>query len=133
MRSQVSIAALAEQLIGMLGPRASVARGVLDHHGHGESWYRPLPPDIVVHRDSTQEVAEVVKLCASVRMPMVPFGAGTSLEGNAASAEGGVCVDFARMNKVLAVHDSDMDVVLQPGITRKQLNAELRGTGLFFQ
>src|SRR5258708_29360320 len=65
-------------------------------------------------------------------MPIVPFGAGTSLEGNAASVAGGVCFDFARMNKVLAVHESDMDVVVQPGITRKQLNAELRGTGLFF-
>src|SRR5258707_14532344 len=60
------------------------------------------------------------------------FRSGTSLEGNAASVAGGVCFDFARMNKVLAVHDSDMDVVVQPGITRKQLNAELRGTGLFF-
>src|SRR5260370_6155825 len=63
-------------------------------------------------------------------MPIVPFGAGTSLEGNAASVAGDVCFDFARMNKVLAVHESDMDVVVQPGITRKQLNAEMRGTGL---
>ena len=65
-------------------------------------------------------------------MPIVPFGAGTSLEGNASAVAGGVCIDFARMNKVLTVHDSDMNVVVQPGITRKQLNAELRGTGLFF-
>src|SRR5216684_184358 len=132
MGPRVSAATLADRLAGMIGPRASVARGVLDQHGQSESHYQALPPDIVVFPETTQEVAEIVKLCASAGMPIVPFGAGTSLEGNAASVAGGVCFDFARMNKVLAVHESDMDVVVQPGITRKQLNAELRGTGLFF-
>src|SRR5260370_210928 len=132
MGPRVSTAELAERLANLIGPRASVARGVLDQHGQSESYYRALPPDIVVFPETTQEVADIVKLCASASMPIVPFGAGTSLEGNAASVEGGVCFDFARMNKVLAVHDSDMNVVVQPGITRKQLNAELRGTGLFF-
>ena len=132
MGPRVSIAALADRLSGMIAPRASVARGVLDQHGQSESHYRALPPDIVVFPETTQEVAEIVKLCAGADMPIVPFGAGTSLEGNASAVEGGVCIDFARMNKVLTVHDSDMNVVVQPGITRKQLNAELRGTGLFF-
>ena len=132
MGPRVSTSILADRLTGMIGPRASVARGVLDQHGQSESHYRNLPPDIVVFPETTQEVAEIVKLCASAGMPIVPFGAGTSLEGNAAAVAGGVCFDFARMNKVLTVHDSDMDVVVQPGITRKQLNAELRGTGLFF-
>jgi D-lactate dehydrogenase (cytochrome) len=131
MGPRVSTAELAERLANLIGPRASVARGVLDQHGQSESYYRALPPDIVVFPETTQEVADIVKLCASASMPIVPFGAGTSLEGNAASVEGGVCFDFARMNKVLAVHDSDMNVVVQPGIA-KQLNAELRGTGLFF-
>src|SRR4051812_37233176 len=132
MGPRVSTSILADRLMGMIGSRASVARGVLDQHGQSESHYRNLPPDIVVFPETTQEVAEIVKLCAGANMPIVPFGAGTSLEGNAAAVAGGVCFDFARMNKVLAVHDSDMDVVVQPGITRKQLNAELRGTGLFF-
>jgi len=132
MGPRVSTADLAERLTNVIGPRASVARGVLDQHGASESYYRALPPDIVVFPETTQEVAEIVRLCADAGMPIVPFGAGTSLEGNAAAVAGGVCVDFARMNKVLAVHDSDMNVVVQPGITRKQLNAELRGTGLFF-
>ncbi|MCK1715342.1 MULTISPECIES: FAD-linked oxidase C-terminal domain-containing protein [unclassified Bradyrhizobium] len=132
MGPRVSIAALADRLSGMIGARASVARGVLDQHGQSESHYRNLPPDIVVLPETTMEVVEIVKLCAGANMPIVPFGAGTSLEGNAASVAGGVCFDFARMNKVLTVHENDMDVVVQPGITRKQLNAELRGTGLFF-
>jgi len=132
MGPRVSAATLVDRLAGIIGTRASIARGVLDQHGQSESYYRALPPDIVVFPETTQEVAEIVKHCASAGMPIVPFGAGTSLEGNAASVAGGVCFDFARMNKVLAVHDSDMDVVVQPGITRKQLNAELRGTGLFF-
>jgi D-lactate dehydrogenase (cytochrome) len=132
MGPRVSAATLADRLAGIIGTRASIARGVLDQHGQSESYYRALPPDIVVFPETTQEVAEIVKLCAGAGMPIVPFGAGTSLEGNAASVAGGVCFDFARMNKVLAVHDSDMDVLVQPGITRKQLNAELRGTGLFF-
>ncbi|QDP25268.1 FAD-linked oxidase C-terminal domain-containing protein [Bradyrhizobium cosmicum] len=132
MGPRVNTSTLAERLTGMIGPRASVARGLLDQHGQSESHYRNLPPDIVVFPETTQEVAEIVKLCAGAGMPIVPFGAGTSLEGNAAAVAGGVCFDFARMNKVLNLHDSDMDVVVQPGITRKQLNAELRGTGLFF-
>jgi len=123
---------LADRIAALIGPRVSIARGVLDQHGQSEAYHRALPPDIVVFPETTQEVAEIVKLCAATGMPIVPFGAGTSLEGNAASVAGGVCFDFAHMNKVLAVHDSDMDVVVQPGITRKQLNAELRGTGLFF-
>jgi len=132
MTPRANVAELAQRLAKVVGPRVTTARGVLDQHGQSESYYRTMPPDIVVFPETTQEVAEIVKLCASVGMPLVPFGAGTSLEGNAAAVGGGVCIDFAQMNKVLAVQDSDMNVVVQPGITRKQLNAELRGTGLFF-
>lgn len=130
MGPRVSSAALAERLESVIGPRATIARCVLDQHGQSESYYRALPPDIVVFPETTAEVAEIVKLCAGANMPIVPFGAGTSLEGNASAVAGGVCIDFARMNKVLTVHDSDMNVVVQPGITRKQLNAELHGIGL---
>jgi D-lactate dehydrogenase (cytochrome) len=132
MGSPVSAATLVERLSAMIGPRATVARSVLDQHGQSEAYHRVLPPDVVVFPETTQEVVEMVKLCASLRMPIIPFGAGTSLEGNTAAVAGGVCFDFARMNRVLAIHTGDMDVVVQPGITRKQLNAELRGTGLFF-
>ncbi|CCE06256.1 putative D-lactate dehydrogenase, mitochondrial precursor (Lactate dehydrogenase D) (DLD) [Bradyrhizobium sp. STM 3843] len=132
MGLRISAAALADRLSDLIGPRASVARGVLDQHGQSESYYPTLPPDIVVFPETTQEVVQIVRLCAEAGAAVVPFGAGTSLEGNAASVTGGVCFDFARMNKVLSVHDSDMDAVVQPGITRKQFNAELRGTGLFF-
>ncbi|MGJ4882231.1 MULTISPECIES: FAD-linked oxidase C-terminal domain-containing protein [unclassified Bradyrhizobium] len=132
MELRVGTGALAERLSSLIGPRASLARGVLDQHGRSESYYPAMPPDIVVFPETTQEVADIVRLCAEAGMPIVPFGAGTSLEGNAAAVAGGVCFDFARMNEVLAVHDADMDVVVQPGITRKQLNAELRTTGLFF-
>ena len=132
MGPPVSAATLADRLSAMIGPRATVARSVLEQHGQSEAYHRVLPPDVVVFPETTQEVVEIVRLCASLRMPIIPFGAGTSLEGNPAAFAGGVCFDFARMNRVLAIHASDMDVVVQPGITRKQLNAELRGTGLFF-
>jgi D-lactate dehydrogenase (cytochrome) len=132
MGPQVSAATFLDRLVDVIGPRATVARGVLEQHGRSEAYHRILPPDVVVFPETTQEVVEIVKLCASLRMPIIPFGAGTSLEGNTAAVAGGVCFDFARMNKVLAVHANDMDVVVQPGITRMQVNAELRGTGLFF-
>lgn len=132
MSPEVDIAALAERLGRVVGERVSVARGVLDAHGHSEAYHASRPPDVVVFPETTREVAEIVRLCADAGVPMVPFGAGTSLEGNAAAESGGVCFDFSRMNHVLAVHAKDMDVVVQPGITRKQLNAQLRDTGLFF-
>ena len=132
MGSPVSAATLVERLSAMIGSRATVARSVLEQHGQSEAYHGVLPPDVVVFPETTQEVVEIVRLCANLRMPIIPFGAGTSLEGNTAAVAGGVCFDFARMNKVLAIHASDMDVVVQPGITRKQLNGELRGTGLFF-
>ena len=125
-------AAIMDRLNEMVGARATTARGVLDDHGRSEAYHASRPPDVVVFPETTREVAEIVKLCASVGLPIVPFGAGTSLEGNAASVMGGVCLDFSRMNRVLEVHAKDMDVVVQPGITRKQLNAQLRDTGLFF-
>ncbi len=128
----INTAIIVDRLAQMVGPRATTARGVLDEHGRSEAYHASRPPDVVVFPETTREVADIVKLCASVGMPVVPFGAGTSLEGNAAAVDGGLCFDFSRMNKILAVHDKDMDVVVQPGITRKQLNAQLRDTGLFF-
>jgi D-lactate dehydrogenase (cytochrome) len=115
-----------------VGGRATDAAAVVEAHGRSEAYQPTHAPDVVAFPESTQEVAAIVKLCAARRIPIVPFGAGTSLEGNAASVHGGVCVDLTHMNRVLAVNAEDMDCRVQPGITRKQLNAELKGTGLFF-
>src|SRR6266702_2267777 len=132
MGAPVSALTIIDRLIEMVGPRATVAPGVLSDHGRSEAYHSSRPPDVVVFPETTQEVAQIVKLCADIGMPIVAFGAGTSLEGNTAAVAGGLCLDFSRMNKILQVHDKDMDVVVQPGITRKQLNAQLRDTGLFF-
>jgi D-lactate dehydrogenase (cytochrome) len=132
MGPPVNVTTFVDRLSGVMSDRATTARGVLELHGKSEAYHGSKPPDVVVFPETTQEVVAIVKLCAELRMPIVPFGAGTSLEGNTAAVEGGVAIDFARMNRVLNVHADDMDVVVQPGITRKQLNTHLRDTGLFF-
>ena len=121
-------AALAEKL----GERATRANAVVAAHGASESYHAAHPPDIVTFPQSTEEVAAIVSICAAYAAPIVPWGAGTSLEGNASAVHGGVCIDFAQMNRVLAINAQDLDCRVQPGITRKRLNAELRETGLFF-
>ncbi|CAN7365031.1 FAD-binding protein [Bosea sp. LjRoot9] len=115
-----------------LGSRVTRAAGVLADHGRSEAYHPPCPPDLVTFPETTEEVRSIVTLCRDLRLPVVPFGAGTSLEGNAGAPLGGVCIDMSRMDKVLAASPEDMDVRVQPGITRKRLNAQLRDTGLFF-
>ncbi len=119
-------------LAARLGERASRAAAVLAAHGASESYHAAHPPDIVVFPQSTEEVVAIVTICAAHRAPIVPYGAGTSLEGNASAIHGGVCVDFAEMNNLIEINAEDLDCRVQPGITRKRLNAELRDTGLFF-
>jgi D-lactate dehydrogenase (cytochrome) len=119
-------------LSAWLGERASRAAAVLAAHGASESYHAGHPPDIVVFPWSTEEVAAIVAVCAAHGAPIVPYGAGTSLEGNASAVRGGVCIDFAQMNRVIELHAEDLDCRVQPGITRKRLNAELRDSGLFF-
>ena len=123
---------LFEELRSLLGERATVSRGVREHHGKDESYFPYAPPDAVVFPESTEEVRGVVELCRRHKTPMIPFGVGTSLEGHVLAIRGGVCVDLSRMNKVLAVHEADLDAVVQAGVTRKQLNEHIRHTGLFF-
>ena len=120
------------RLAGIVGDRATSAAGVRADHGRSEAYHAARAPDVVVFPETTQEVQAIVALCRELRLPLVPFGAGTSLEGNAAALHGGVCLDMGRMNQVLAINAEDMDVRVQPGITRKALNAQLRDTGLFF-
>jgi len=125
-------AGLLEELKALLGDRATASAAVREHHGKDESYFPYAPPDAVVFPESTEEVRAIVDLCRRHRTPLIPFGVGTSLEGHVLAIRGGVCVDLSRMNKVLAVHDADLDAVVQAGVTRKQLNEHIRHTGLFF-
>ena len=125
------VAAIAE-LSQLLGDRLSTAASVREHHSHDESWTLPAMPDAVAYVLTTEEVSEIVRICGRHRMPIVPFGAGTSLEGNAIPMHGGLSLDMTRMNNVLRVSTADLDCTVQAGVTRKQLNEYLRDTGLFF-
>ena len=115
-----------------LGRRFSAAQAVRDHHGHDESWHAPCPPEAVCYPETTEEVVDIVRLCADHHMPIIPFGGGTSLEGHLLAVQGGISLDLTRMNKVLEINAEDMDARVQAGVTRKQLNHSLRDTGLFF-
>jgi D-lactate dehydrogenase (cytochrome) len=128
----MSIDAALADLAAVLGPR--LARSVSDRalHGASETHFAPAPPDAVAYPESTQEVAQIAATCARHGCPVVAWGTGTSLEGHALAVRGGVTVDFARMNRVIAVAAGDMTARVQPGVTREALNTELRATGLFF-
>ena len=119
-------------LASLLGERLSRSKSDLEQHGQSESYFPVSPPDAVAYPHATQEVAEIVRICAQHNCPVIGWGAGTSLEGQAQAMSGGVCVDFRHMNKVLRIGAEDMDVTVQPGITREELNQDLRATGLFF-
>jgi len=125
-------AGLLGELRGLLGDRATASAAVREHHGKDESYFPYAPPDAVVFPESTEEVRAIVDLCRRHKTPIIPFGVGTSLEGHVLAIRGGVCVDLSRMNKVVAVHEADLDAVVQAGVTRKQLNEHIRHTGLFF-
>uniref|UniRef100_UPI0018EB15D1 FAD-binding oxidoreductase n=1 Tax=Bosea sp. ASV33 TaxID=2795106 RepID=UPI0018EB15D1 len=124
--------ALSAELGSLLGRRFTTALADRTHHGHGESYHAGRAPDAVCYAESTEEVAAIVRLCAAYRMPIVPFGAGTSLEGHVTAIHGGVCIDLSRMNAVLSVRPEDLDATVQAGVTRQQLNSHLRDLGLFF-
>ena len=123
-----ALAVLAQRL----GDRLSVASAVRTQHANTTTWVANQPPDAVVFPSSAEEVQEIVRTCATYRLPVIPFGVGTSLEGQVNAPSGGVSIDFRDMNRVLAVHPEDLDCVVEPGVTRKQLNAFLRDYGVFF-
>jgi D-lactate dehydrogenase (cytochrome) len=114
------------------GERLSTAAAVRDQHGRDESWHAPTPPDAVVFAESVEDVQAAVRACAAERVPIIPYGTGTSLEGHVAAIRGGVCLDVSRMDRILRLSAEDMDVTVEPGVTRKRLNAHLRDSGLFF-
>ncbi|HHX89771.1 MAG TPA: FAD-binding protein [Paracoccus sp.] len=121
-----------EALASLLGPRLNRSQADRDLHGRSEGHFPQMPPDAVAYPETAAEVTEIVKLCARAALPVIGWGAGTSLEGHALAPRGGVTVDFSRMDKVLQVLPEDMVAVVQPGVTREALNAGLRATGLFF-
>ena len=124
--------ALLTELRSIVGERLSVAAAILDRHGRDESYHPVHAPDAVVFPRTIDEVSRLVRACAARRVPIIPFGTGTSLEGHVAAVEGGVCLDLTQMDKVLAVNTADLDVTVEAGVTRKRLNEHLRDTGLFF-
>lgn len=129
---QTAIDAVLAHLRARLGDRLSEGGAVRDAHGRDESWHETAAPDAVAFVRSTEEVSDIVRICDAHRVPVIAFGTGTALEGQVAALAGGICVDFSLMNRVLEVHAEDLDVRVQAGVTRKQLNQYLRDTGLFF-
>lgn len=120
------------ELTALLGDRFTTSLPVREHHGKDESYHTPCPPDGVAFANSTEEVSAIVKICAKHKLPIIPFGTGTSLEGGIAALAGGITIDLSGMQQILRVSPEDLDVTVQAGVTRKQLNEHLRDTGLFF-
>ena len=127
-----AVTTVLEILRQRFGERLQTGAAVREQHGHTQSWIANEPPDGVVFAESTADVAETVRICADHGVPVIAFGTGTSLEGHLNAPRGGISIDLGRMNRVLAVHAEDLDAVVQPGVTRGDLNAYLRDRGLFF-
>src|SRR5439155_3289348 len=127
-----AIQAASEALKCLLGSRANDSAAVRDHHSHGESYHVHAAPDLVCFPHTTDEVAEILKISATHQVPVIPFGAGTSLEGHVNAIHGGITIDLREMNNVLRVSVDDLDATVEAGVTRLQLNKALRNTGLTF-
>ena len=127
-----AVEAVIAALAAMVGNRLVTSRAVREQHANTVTWLGNQPPDAVVFPHTTEEVRQIVRLCAAHRVPIIAFGTGTSLEGQVNAPRGGISLDFRDMNRVLAVHAEDLDCVIEPGVTRKQLNEHLRDQGLFF-
>ncbi|MCR9273474.1 MULTISPECIES: FAD-binding oxidoreductase [Mameliella] len=126
------IAQAIDDLTTLLGERVSLSKPDLEAHGASESYFPNTPPQAITYPRTSEEVRRIVEICARESVPVIGWGAGTSLEGHGQALQGGVSVDFRLMNKVLEIRPADMDVTVQPGVTREALNEELRATGLFF-
>ena len=131
-RDEQAVAAVITELAAQFGNRLVTSQAVREQHGHSLTWLPTQPPDAVVFAQSAQEISAIIKLCAAHKVPVIPYGTGTSLEGHINAPFGGVCIDVRDMNRILEVHAEDLDCVVEPGVTRKQLNEHLRDMGLFF-
>ncbi len=121
-----------EALSQRFAERCTTALSVREQHGRDESPFDVPPPDVVVFCETPEDVADVIVLAARHAVPVIPYGVGSSLEGHLLAVQGGVSIDLSRMNQVLSVNAEDLTVTVQPGVTRTQLNNEIRHTGLFF-
>ena len=128
----MSISEALTELSSLLGQGLSLSKSDLDLHGASESYFDTIPPDAVAYPTSTDHVADIVRICARHKVPVIGWGTGTSLEAQTTPISGGICVDFTKMNAVLEVRAEDMLVRVEPGCTREDLNTHLRETGLFF-
>ena len=124
--------ALITTLRGLLGDRVATGDAVREHHSRGESHHHGVLPDAVVFPTSTAEVQAIVTACAAENCPMTPFGAGSSLEGHVIPLQGGITIDLSRMTRVLRLSVEDLDVTVEAGVTRKQLEKHLQTSGLWF-
>jgi len=131
-RDRKAVETVIAALAANFGNRLVTSRAVREQHGNTLTWVGNQPPDAVVFPQTTADVQQIVRLCAAERVPVIAFGAGTSLEGQVNAPRGGISLDFHDMNRVLAVHAEDLDCVVEPGVTRKQLNEQLRDKGVFF-
>ena len=120
------------QLRDVLGDRLQLGDAVREHHAHDESLHPSALPDAVCFPHSTSEISAIARICHAHRVPMIPFGAGTGMEGQVCATQGGLSIDLSGMNALLEINREDFDCTVQPGITRKELNRQLRETGLFF-
>jgi D-lactate dehydrogenase (cytochrome) len=131
-RNDTGIATVIGILQQQFGDRLQTGQAIRDQHGHTTTWIATQSPDAVAFARSTEEVAQIVQTCATHNVPVIAFGVGSSLEGHVNAPAGGICIDLGQMDQVIAVHDEDLDVVVQPGVTREALNTHLRDKGLFF-
>src|SRR5262249_50189241 len=131
-RDPNAVRAVLAALTAKFGNRVVTSQAVREQHANTTTWIANEPPDAVVFPQATGDVQDIVRICAKLRVPVIPFGTGTSLEGHINAPYGGVSIDFRDMNRVLAVNAQDLDCVVEPGTTRKQLNEHLRDQGLFF-
>ena len=121
-----------ERLRGIVGDRVQLGDAIRLEHGRSETHFAPMPPDAVVFAESTQEVAAIARLSSDAGVPLIPFGAGTSVEGNTLAVYGGISLDLTRMDRIIAVNAEDFDCTVEAGVRREQLNEYLRDQGLFF-
>lgn len=132
LRDRAKVATAIGILRQRFGDRLQTGEALRRQHAHTLTWIENQPPDAVVFVEAAADVSEVVRIARDYHVPIIPFGAGTSLEGHVNAPEGGISLDFSRMNRILAVNERDLDCVVEPGVSRRQLNEYLRDHGLFF-